>query len=237
MITFKQFLTESEDQHYIHYSHKPNLTHLSGGMSGTGIKGAEQERLSQTKDQRIKKRVYFYPPVGGGHLPRPESGLGSHVYKAKLDNMHDARKQSPEATKIAATAREHVAKGEHPGNAYERAVVDHGYHGYHTDNMSVVLNKDVPVKYHGQSHGHTFADHKFDTKEKAKSVFDSAPNKDGEHSSSLLKSHQTEFFYKHKESLQKSAPSLKMQYGRLNVHKDHIDALHKELEKHPGHPL
>lgn len=237
MLTFKQFLLESEDQEYIHYSHKPNLTHLSGNMSGSGIKGAEQERLGQTKDNRIKKRVYFYPPVSGGHLPRPEAGLGSHVYKAKLDNMHDARKPSPEANKIAATAKEHEAKGEHPGNAFERAVVDHGYHGYHTDNMSVVLNKDVAVKHHGTSNGHTFADHKIDTSEKKKSVFDGIPNKEGEHSSSNLSSHQTLFFLKHKNDLQKAAPSVKMQYGKLYVHKDHMDALHKELEKHTGHPL
>jgi len=235
MLTFKQYILESED-HYVHYSNKPNLTHLSGGMSGSGIKGAEQERLSQTKDSRIKKRVYFYPPVAGG-LPRPEQGLGTHTYKAKLHNMHDATKPSPEGNKIAATAKEHEAKGEHPGNAFEKAVVDHGYHGYHTANMSVVLNHDVPVSYHGSSAGKHFVDHKIDTSEKKKSVFDGIPNKDGEHSSSNLNSHQTMFWIKHKESLQKAAPSAKMQYGKMYVHKDHLDNLHKELEKHKDHPF
>jgi hypothetical protein len=238
MLTFKQFLLESdESDHHFHYSHKAGLTHLSGHMSGTGIKGAEQERLSQTKDNRIKKRVYFYPPVGGGHLPRPEQGLGHHIYSAKAENLHDATKPSEAANKIAATAKEHEAKGEHPGNAFERAVLDHGFHGYKTSNMHVVMNHDVAVKHHCTTQGKTFADHKFDTSEKKKSVFDGAPNKEGEHTSSNLNQHQSLFYLKHKEALQKAAPSIKMQYGKLNVHKDHLSGLHKELEKHKDHPL
>ena len=66
MKTFKTYLyeKENEDSHptiYTHYSHASDLNHLSGNMSGTGIKGAEQERLKGTTDSRIKSRVYFYP--------------------------------------------------------------------------------------------------------------------------------------------------------------------------------
>lgn len=231
MRTFLQYLSEKTDLTYIHYSHRANMSTLSGGMSGSGIKGAEEKRLGETKDSRIKKRVYFYPPVAGG-LPRPEQGLGSHTYEAKLHNMHDATKASPEGNKIALKAKEHIANGEHPSNAYERAVLDSGYHGYHTDNMSVVLNKDVPVKYTGSSTGKHFVDHKVDTKEKTKSIFDGIPNQDGEHSSSSLKPEQASFWAKHKDSLKSAAPSARMQYGRLYVHKDHIDKLKKELDKH-----
>ena len=236
MRTFLQYLAEKEEPTFVHYSHKPDIKSLSGGMSGSGIKGAEEERLKSTKDSRIKKRVYFYPSVAGG-LPRPESGLGSHVYHAKLSNMHDATTHSEASNKIAKTAQEYVAKGEHPDNAYEIAVVHHGFKGYSTPNMSVVLNHDVPVKYVGSSVGKHFVDHKFDTKEKTKSVFDGIPNKDGEHSSSMLTNTQTSFWLKHKESLKSAAPSIAMKYGRLSIHKDHLESLKKELTKHTDHPF
>jgi hypothetical protein len=236
MRTFKEYLAEKEEPTFIHYSHRDNLTHLYGGMSGSGIKGAEDERLKQSKDSRIKKRVYFYPQVAGG-LPKPEIGLGPHTYEAKLSGMHDATKQSEIGNKIALSARERVAKGEHPSNAFESSVLDHGFKGYHTPNMSVVLNHDVPVKYVGSSVGKTFGTHSFDTKEKKKSIFGGIPNSSGEHTSSHLTSDQVSFWQQHKPDLQKAAPSAKMQYGQLTVHKDHLENLKTELEKHPNHPL
>lgn len=236
MKTFLQYLAEQAEAAYTHYSHSPNLTQLSGAMSGRGIKGAEQERLAHTKDERIKKRVYFYPPVSGG-VPRPEAGLGVHMYHAKLENMHDATRPSPEANKIALRAKEYIAKGEHPSNAYESAVLDSGFHGYHGGNMSVVLNKDVKVKYAGTSLGKTFKDHVIDTKEKTRSIFDGIPNSEGHHTSSTMTGNQAMFWAKNKEHLQKVAPSAKMQYGRLSVHKDHLEDFKREVEKYPDNPL
>jgi len=236
MKTFKEYLAEKEETLYTHYSHNSGLTHLSGMMSGSGIKGEEQKRLAETKDPRIKKRVYFYPPVSGG-LPRPEQGLGVHTYHAHLENMHDATNPSPEANKIALKAKEHIANGEHPGNAYESAVLDSGFHGYHTGNMSVVLNRDVKVKYAGSSLGKKFADHVVDTKERKKSVFDGIPNSEDRHTSSSLTGKQSIFWTQHKEHLQKAVPSMKMEYGRLSVHKDHLSDLKTELDKYPEHPF
>lgn len=236
MQTFLQYLAEKEEATFVHYSHKEDITSLSGGMSGSGIKGAEEERLKSTKDSRIKKRVYFYPSVSGG-LPRPESGLGSHVYHAKLSNMHDATKQSPEGNEIAKLAQKRIANGEHPSNAYESSVLDRGHSGFHTSNMSVVLNHDVPVKYAGTSVGKTFKDHVIDTKEKTKSIFDGISNKDGNHTSSMLTPTQTLFFYKHQASLKNAAPSIAMQYGRLKVHQAELSNLKSELDKHQDHPL
>jgi hypothetical protein len=237
MRTFKDYLAEKEEQTFIHYSHRDNLTHLYGGMSGSGIKGAEDERVKQSKDSRIKKRIYFYPSVGSDHLPRPEAGLGSHVYHAKLSNLHDASKPSQESNEIAKLAQKRISSGEHPHSAYESSVLDRGHSGYKTDNLAVVLNHDVPVKYVGSSIGKPFKDHVFDTKEKKKSIFGGIPNSSGEHTSSHLTSDQVSFWQQHKPDLQKAAPSAKMQYGQLTVHKDHLENLKTELEKHPNHPL
>lgn len=236
MQSFKEYLKESTEEKFIHYSHKPNLTRLDPNFYGAGIRGSESSRLDQTKDTRIKKRVYFYPPVNGG-LPRPEVGLGNHVYEAPIPNLHDARMPSPEANKIALTAQEHIKNGEHPDNAYERAVLDHGYSGIRTDNIVVVLNKDVPVKYSGTSLGKTVVDHVINTKPPKKSIFDGIPDSQGEHSSSLLTPVQSSYWIKNRDRLKQAAPSVKMQYGRLMVHKDHLDSLKKELDTTPDHPL
>jgi hypothetical protein len=159
MLNFSQFLAEREQTpakgttvHGIHYSHTAGLTNLEGARSGTGIKGAEQKRLGETKDTRIKKRVYFYNKHEGEKLPTThESGLGSHVHSATLHHIYDPQHASTEEYHaVKKTADKHVYDGEESGNAFERAVVDHGYHGYTNRGMTVVLNHDhVPVKYEG----------------------------------------------------------------------------------------
>ena len=64
----------------IHYGRQPNLRVLSGHSNGTGIKGAEDQRLKESTDPRIKQRVYFYTPVDGG-IPQPEVGLGGAAFE------------------------------------------------------------------------------------------------------------------------------------------------------------
>jgi hypothetical protein len=159
MQTFKQFLSEREEPikgdtiHGLHYSHKEGLSSLDGNKYGTGIKGAEAKRLGETKDERIKKRVYFYHADAGEKVSKVhESGLGQHTYSATLHKMYNPEKASPEHSKeIRDTAAKHVYNGEDHSNAFERAVVDHGYHGYVNRGMAVVLNHhDVPVKYEGK---------------------------------------------------------------------------------------
>lgn len=238
MRTFKEYIAEKEEEStFIHYSHTPNLSVLSGSKNGSGIKGAEDERVRDSTDPRIKKRIYFYPSVGSEHLPRPEAGLGSHVYHAKLTNLHDASKPSQESNEIAKLAQKRIADGEHPHSAYESSVLDRGHDGYKTDNLAIVLNKDQPVKYMGLP-GKPFKDHVIDTKEKTKSIFDGIPNKEGHHSSSMMTPPQTQFWLKNKSTLQKAAPSLSMEYGRLKIHHTELDSLKNELKNnHPEHPF
>ena len=120
----------------VHYGKVAGLTQLAGSSNGTGIKGAEDQRLKEATDPRIKQRVYFYVPVAGG-IPQPEVGLGGSVYQSDLANIYDSRV----ATRSLSGS----------GNSFESAVLDAGYDGY-TDPESgvvVVLGRDVPVKQIG----------------------------------------------------------------------------------------
>ena len=231
MKSFKQFITENTTPVTgIHYSNVSGLSYLSGDKSGTGIKGAEQDRLSTTKDDRIKKRVYFYPKPAEG-LPRPESGLGVHFYEAKLHNMYDTTKESDKSVVVTEHAKKRVNAGEHPSNAFESAVLDSGFHGYHAHNMSVVLGRSVPVTYKGTSVGHKFTEPSKPA-DKKYSVFNSDADKEGYHQSSLLSGEQSMYFQKNKDKFKSVAPSVGMQYGRLRVHKDDLDKLRGELKNH-----
>jgi hypothetical protein len=236
MKSYKQILLEIEESSrkpLIHYSHEASLDNLQGIHYGKGIKGHEAERLENTKDDRIKKRVYFYPKHNDEY-PMPEAGLGIHMYEAKPDNMYDSSTASREnRNTINDKTKSYIDSGEHPSNAFERSVLDHGYQGYHTNKMSVVMNQDVPVKYLGTKHGKEFVSN--DHVPRKQSALDSLPNKDGEHESGLLTTDQAAYLRKHKDELQAVAPSLKMQYGRMNVSATHMDALKKELStrKHP----
>jgi hypothetical protein len=123
-----------------HYG-KAKTNILSGGYSGTGLKGAEAKRLAQAKDARIGKRVYFYIPRQNGTMPYRESGVGNHVYTQKFDNILGPGKTMSELYK----------KAQGDSNAFESFVIDNGYDGYAVPDygMMVVLNNDIEAKYEG----------------------------------------------------------------------------------------
>jgi len=123
-----------------HYG-KTKTNILSGGYYGTGLKGAEARRLAESKDFRIKKRIYFYIPRANGTMPYRESGVGNHVYTQKFDNILGPGKTMSELSK--------KAKGD--SNAFESLVIDNGYDGYSVPDygMMVILNNDVQAKYEG----------------------------------------------------------------------------------------
>lgn len=208
---------------FYHYSHQPNLTKLHGTMNGSGIKGAESARLQMTNDGRIKRRVYFYPEVSRGY-PRPEEGLGVHLYQAELPNLYDTRTRSADSEKIRMKQHMYVTSGEEKSNAFERAVLDQGYDGYRTDNLAVVMNKDVPVKYIGTSIGKEFGNHTF-TKPKPDTIFTAPVNSSGRVTSGLLTPKQISSWLKCRAELTKIAPSLTLEYGRLSVDATDLDAL------------
>ena len=124
----------------VHYGNKLVNT-LLGSMYGTGIRGAERQRLAQSNDPRIKKRVYFYIEKPDGKMPQPESGLGSFVYTQNFGNILSAGEKMSDM----------YAKSNRDFNTFESAIVNAGYDGYAVPSMGmmVILNHDVPVNYEG----------------------------------------------------------------------------------------
>lgn len=136
----------------VHYG-KSNTPALSGRMFGTGIRGAEQERLKYARDERIKRRVYFYVGKEGAGLPPAEHGLGPWVYRANLGNLWESGK-SAKLTFEKPEVSPGVMDWDAYNNNFESAVLDAGYDGYVNRDagrfgIAVVLNKDVPVELLG----------------------------------------------------------------------------------------
>ncbi len=127
-----------------HFSTQPR-TSLNGAYYGTGLKGAERDRLDSSPDPRLKNRVYFYVDQGSGI--RPEAGVGGIGHEAKLNNIYDPQ------TKLI------PPKGSF--NAFESAVINAGFDGYLApfgNNQSAVVllgprHSAVPVRSLGSLAG------------------------------------------------------------------------------------
>lgn len=120
---------------------KTKVPALSGTMYGSGIKGEEADRLAQSRDRRIKSRVYFYINRDDGTPPPKEGGLGPHKYEQSLANLYDPSTGDPRIPLI----REGM-------NEFESAILDAGYDGYIVPRfgMAVVMDATVPAKYVGE---------------------------------------------------------------------------------------
>jgi hypothetical protein len=127
-----------------HYSTEAR-TSLNGAYYGTGLKGAERDRLDGSPDPRLKNRIYFYVDQGSGI--RPESGVGSIAHEVRLNNIYDPK------TQIL------PVKGNF--NAFESAVINGGFDGYvapfGNNQAAVVLlgprHSAVPVRSLGRVAG------------------------------------------------------------------------------------
>jgi hypothetical protein len=190
----------------IHYGSMPGLNVLSGAMSGTGIKGAEQARLENTADPRLTKRVYFYPPMAGG-IPQAEIGLGGHVYRADLDGIYDLR-----------TAKTPVRGS---GDAFESALLDAGYTGYINPEQGaiVVLNQDVPVTSMGR-----VGDHKVLQRRAERIIPKTVTRTEGVEMVRRPESSEVMSIIKNKAALAAAAPSFRMEYGEARVKLDEAPA-------------
>lgn len=123
-----------------HYG-KSKVPALSGTMYGSGIKGAEADRLAQSRDRRIKSRVYFYINRDDGTPPPKEDGLGPHKYEQRLSNLYDPASRDPR-----------IPLARNGANEFESAILDAGFDGYIAPafGMAVVLDATVPAKYVGE---------------------------------------------------------------------------------------
>lgn len=196
----------------IHFGKQEGLSVLSGSSFGSGIKGAEQARLSEKDvDPRIKRRVYFYLPVEGG-IAAPESGLGSNVYTATLSNLYDP---SAGSRNFPTTP-----------NAFESAVLDAGFRGYinREQGTAVVLNSDVPVKFVGKSFEQTVVPRKIERAVqpvRTRTEGDSLVRKPtGEEMVGIVKA---------RPALAKVAPSFKLEFGEARVKASEAEAADQAL--------
>jgi len=183
----------------IHFGQRAGLSQLSGLSNGTGIRGAEDQRLKEATDLRIKRRVYFYSPVSGG-IPQPEVGLGGNVYQTDLENLYNP-----------STATRPLSGS---GNTFESSVLDAGYDGY-LDPMSgviVVLGRDVPAKQIGN-----ISDFNLIQRVAKRVVMPTRTTVSGDELVRKPEPAELMALVKNRDILLKAAPSFRMEYGFARV--------------------
>lgn len=105
-----------------HYSTQQRQR-LDGRYYGTGLKGAEGDRLSRAKDSRLKTRLYFYVDEGKG--VRPEAGVGRFSHDVDLSNLYDT------STRTLTWEKDPYGDNAVTANNFETAVLNAGYSGYY----------------------------------------------------------------------------------------------------------
>jgi hypothetical protein len=138
-----------------HFSNNPNLQLLDPAKYGSGIKGAEAERLRDYAGG-VRDRSYVYLGEPGSVAPEP--GLGVNRYRGESQNLYDITKDplgfrplAREANRTPFTAK-YNAGITHPlqeANDYERLVKEYGYEGMINPNASKpmgIMFKPTPVQ-------------------------------------------------------------------------------------------
>lgn len=217
----KVVLKESTQTGYvgIHYGKQEGLGSLSGSMWGTGAKGAEKERVMNSPDKRLRKRIYFYLQQTPDTLPRPEPEVtGNFVYRATLKNIYDATNDP-----------EKILRNKEPGKNLESAILDAGYDGYLNREFMggaiVVLNKDyidvdfLGTKYDAQKKVGPIKSHDEELRRAGiqqstePPITDFRKVSDG-FESGLLKGDQSLFLILNKKEMAEKFPSYTMRAGR-----------------------
>lgn len=73
----------------VHFSRAPRDV-IDSSFYGAGLRGAEAERLNESKNSDIRSRIYFYVDKGQG--VRPEAGIGGYPHVITLNNLYDVTK-------------------------------------------------------------------------------------------------------------------------------------------------
>ena len=195
---------------------------LTGDAYGSGLRGAEHERVFSSPDTRLRQRIYFYANKGTGI--NPESGVGGHAHGVSLDNLYD------------------TASGKIRGNGseFESAVLNAGYDGYLSrlpgkqSDVAVLLGKHaVPVDYLGQ--GKEAASGARVNTSPADQAGDGATQSRQEQGQYVLKPNRPQDqlgMVKARDELKAAAPSYKMQYGEHRVDAADRQASNDVLAQH-----
>jgi len=125
-----------------HFSNDPNLQMLDPKRYGTGIKGAEAERLRDYAGG-VKDRSYVY--LGEPGTIAPESGLGVNRYRGESSSLYDITKdplafralaRESNRTPFSAKVNAGITSPLQEANDYERLVKEYGYEGMINPNAS-----------------------------------------------------------------------------------------------------
>jgi hypothetical protein len=138
-----------------HFSNDPNLQMLDPKRYGTGIKGAEAERLRDFAGG-VKDRSYVY--LGEPGTVSPESGLGVNRYRGESQNLYDITKdplafralaRESNRTPFTAKYNQGITHPLQEANDYERLVKEYGYEGMINPNSSKpmgIMFQPTPVQ-------------------------------------------------------------------------------------------
>ena len=138
-----------------HFSNDPNLRATDPGRYGTGIKGAEAERLRDYPGA-VRDRSYFY--MGEPGTVAPEPGLGVNRYRGEASSLYDITQdplnfqklaRESNRTPFAAKYNQGITHPLQDANDIERLVKEYGYQGMANPKASkpmAIMFKETPVR-------------------------------------------------------------------------------------------
>ena len=138
-----------------HFSNDPNLQMLDPKRYGTGIKGAEAERLREYPGA-VKDRSYFY--LGEPGTVAPEAGLGVNRYRGEASSLYDItqdplnfQRLARESNRTPFTAKynQGMTYPLQDANDVERLVKEYGYQGMANPKATkpmAIMFKETPVR-------------------------------------------------------------------------------------------
>jgi hypothetical protein len=99
---------------------------LNSAFYGTGLKGAEAQRLDGEND--IRPRIFFYVDKGRGVMP--EAGVGPHPHKLVMRNLYDVMADPLDF--VRSQQGRGLSEAERM-NGWERAIMQAGFDGYYSN--------------------------------------------------------------------------------------------------------
>jgi hypothetical protein len=138
-----------------HFSNDPNLQMLDPKRYGTGIKGAEAERLRDYAGG-VKDRSYFY--MGEPGTVAPEPGLGVNRYRGDASSLYDITQdplnfqtlaRESNRTPFTAKYNQGITHPLQDANDIERLIKEYGYQGMANPKASkpmAIMFKETPVR-------------------------------------------------------------------------------------------
>lgn len=154
-------------------------------------------------------------------MPRPEIGLGAHVYRATLGNMYD-----PVSASAADRSKVEALRKTRDENGFEAAVLDAGFRGYvnREQGTAVVLNADVPVVYEGVADASRMRDRVIQ-----RTVAKVETRTEGDELVRKPSNEEMMGIIKARPALAEAAPSFRLEYGEARVAQAEAEAADRVL--------